>query len=202
MSLRSVHVEVVTSLSLKDFLLAFSRFNDVRGKVEIIFSDNGSSFQAASKALPDLLKSRELRNSLREKGIRWEFIPPYAPAQGGSCDIHRLEQYLIKKNGKTMHRLIIVKLINNQDKNRIFRSAKNLKTFNETRRSCNEYSPYVYVTEHLPAKFQEQRKLLMSEFKEAKRNNQSAYWRAFDGSYCLFVDGVAINLPKKTSKKR
>ena len=40
MSSRSVHVEVVTSLSHLDFLLAFSRFNDVGGKVEIIFSDN------------------------------------------------------------------------------------------------------------------------------------------------------------------
>ena len=67
MSSRSVHVEVFTSLLLKDFLLAFSRFNDVRGKVEVIFSDNGSSFQAASKALPHLLKSTELWNSLRGK---------------------------------------------------------------------------------------------------------------------------------------
>ena len=69
MSSRSVHVEVFTSLSLKDFLLAFSRFNDVQGKVEVIFLDNSSSFQVASKALPHLLKSPELRNSLREKGI-------------------------------------------------------------------------------------------------------------------------------------
>ena len=38
-------------------------------------------------------------------------------------DIHRLPQYPIKKNGKTMHRPIIVKLINTQDKNRIFSSA-------------------------------------------------------------------------------
>ena len=53
-----------------------------------------------------------------------------------------------------MHRPIIVKLINTQDKNRIFSSAKNLKTFNKTRRSYDEYSPYVYVTEHLAAKFQ------------------------------------------------
>ena len=75
-------------------------------------------------------------------------------------DIHRLPQYSIKKNGKTMHRPIIVKLFNTQDKNRIFSSAKNLKTYNKTRRSNDEYSPYVYVTEHPPAKFQKQRKLL------------------------------------------
>ena len=32
MSSRSVHMEVVTSLSPTDFLLAFNRFNDIRGK--------------------------------------------------------------------------------------------------------------------------------------------------------------------------
>ena len=83
MASRAVHVEIVTSLSLKDFLLAFSRFNNVRERVEVIYSDNGSTFQAASKALPKLLHSTQLRNSLRGKEIRWEFIPPYAPAQGG-----------------------------------------------------------------------------------------------------------------------
>ena len=56
-------------------------------------------------------------------------------------DIHRLLQYPIKKNGKTVHRPIIVKLTSTQDKNRIFSSAKNLKTYNETRRSYNEHSP-------------------------------------------------------------
>ena len=84
MTSRAIHVEIVTSLSLSEFMLAFSRFNDVRGKVEEIYSDNGSTFQAASKALPELLNDPQLRNSLRKKGIRWEFIPAYAPSQGGA----------------------------------------------------------------------------------------------------------------------
>ena len=117
-------------------------------------------------------------------------------------DIHRLPQYPLKKNGKTMHRPIIVKLIYTQDEQRIFSSAKNLKTFNETRRIYDGYSPYVYVTERLPAKFLKQRKLLLPEFKEAKRNKQSAYWRVTDGNYCLFVDGIKINLPKDNAEQR
>ena len=72
---RAVHVEIVTSLTLKDFLLAFSRFNDVRGRLEVIYSDNGSTFQAASKALPKLLHFTELRNSLRGKRIRGSVGP-------------------------------------------------------------------------------------------------------------------------------
>ena len=101
-----------------------------------------------------------------------------------------------------MHRPIIVKLIHTKDKPQIFSSAKNLKTYNETRRSYDEYSPYVYVTEHLPTKFQQQGKLLLPEFKEAKRNKQSAYWRVIDDNYYLFVDGVKINLPKENAEKR
>ena len=117
-------------------------------------------------------------------------------------DIHRPPQYPIKKNGKTIHWPIIVKLINTQDKNRNFSSAKNLKTFNETRRSYDEYFHYVYVAEHLPAKYQKRRKLFLPEFKGAKRNKKSAYWKAIDGNYCLFVDGVTINLPKQNTETR
>ena len=79
---RSVRVEVVTSLSPKDFLLAFSRFNDVLEKVEVIFLDNGSSFQTASKALPHFLKSPELRNSLRGKRHTMGVHTPICPSTG------------------------------------------------------------------------------------------------------------------------
>ena len=75
MSSRAIHVELVTSLSLSEFLLAFTRFCDLRGPVSTIYSDNGSTFQAASKRLPELLESREFQNSLRKEGIDWELFP-------------------------------------------------------------------------------------------------------------------------------
>ena len=86
MSSRAVHVELVTSLTLSEFILAFTRFTDLRGPVSTIYSDNGTTFQAAAKVLPKLLESTELKNSLRKNGINWEFIPPYAPAQGGAWE--------------------------------------------------------------------------------------------------------------------
>ena len=82
-SSRAVHVELMTSLTLSEFILAFTRFTDLRRPVSTIYSDNGITFQAAAKVLPKLLESTELKNSLRKKGIDWEFIPPYAPAQNG-----------------------------------------------------------------------------------------------------------------------
>ena len=44
-------------------------------------------------------------------------------------DIHRLPQHLVKRNGKTVHRPIVVKLFTVNDKNVIFKSAKNLKEY-------------------------------------------------------------------------
>ena len=82
-----LHVEVVTSLDLDSFLLAFSRFTNLRGAVDTIYSDNGFTFHAASERLPDLLDSIDFHNSLHKININWIKIPPYAPSQGGAWEI-------------------------------------------------------------------------------------------------------------------
>ena len=83
---RCIHVELVTSLDLNSFLLAFSRFTNLRGAVDTIFLDNGSTFCAAADKLPTLLGSTEFHNSLRKRNIIWSRIPPYAPSQAGSWE--------------------------------------------------------------------------------------------------------------------
>ena len=60
---RCIHVELVTSLDLNSFLLAFTRFTNLRGSVETIYSDNASAFCAASDQLPKLLSSTEFHNA-------------------------------------------------------------------------------------------------------------------------------------------
>ena len=66
---RCIHVELVTSLDLDNFLLAFSRFTNLRGAVDTFMSDNGSTFSAAADRLPSLLDSTGFKNSLRKRGI-------------------------------------------------------------------------------------------------------------------------------------
>ena len=78
-----LHVKIVTGLDLNNFLLAFSCFTNLRGKVDTIFSDSASTFCAAANVLPELLDSTEFANSVRQKGINWVKIPLYAPSQGG-----------------------------------------------------------------------------------------------------------------------
>ena len=66
-STRAIHLEIVTSLTAEEFLLAFRRFVARRHQPLHIISDNASTFKAASQIM----------------AIKWEFIPPCSPWFGG-----------------------------------------------------------------------------------------------------------------------
>ena len=68
------------------FLLAFTRFVNLRWAVETFYLDNASTFLATSNKLPKFLESSEFVNSLHKLNINWVNIPPYAPSQGGSWE--------------------------------------------------------------------------------------------------------------------
>ena len=86
------------------------------------------------------------------------------------ADYHRLPQQPIFKFGRKTTRPIIIKLTNAADKRKISGNLKNLKSCNESRKALN-LNP-AFVTEHLPKKFQQERKLLLPEFKEARKMNR------------------------------
>ena len=65
--IRAVHIEVIEELSASSFLNAFRRFQSLRGKVDLIRSDNGTNFVAASKVLC----------------VKWIFNCPRASHTGG-----------------------------------------------------------------------------------------------------------------------
>ena len=65
---RAVHLELTPTLEVKDFILSFDCFTASRGIPSVIHSDNGTTFVAAAKALPN---------------IKWEFITPLSPWHGG-----------------------------------------------------------------------------------------------------------------------
>ena len=54
---RAIHVELVSSLDVNSFMLAFSRFMNLRGAMDTMFADNGSTFKAAAQQLPSLLST-------------------------------------------------------------------------------------------------------------------------------------------------
>lgn len=93
---RAVHLELVSSLSTQDYILALKRFISRRGKPYQIFSDNGKNFVGAEKELSAIFQdSKEIIDFASSNNIRFKFIPPYAPHFGGlweagvkSCKFH------------------------------------------------------------------------------------------------------------------
>ena len=81
------------------------------------------------------------------------------------------------------------------DKNLIFKSLKKNKSYNIARKVEDNTNPYIYVTKHLPEKFQDQRKRLLRIFNEARKNKQKTIRKVTDGDYTLFVNGKKIDPP-------
>lgn len=82
---RAIHLELVTTLSTQDYLLALKRFMSRRGKPAVIFSDNGKNFVGAMKELTQFLKNNgdSIIEVLANDNIKIKFIPPYSPHFGG-----------------------------------------------------------------------------------------------------------------------
>lgn len=71
---RAVHLELVESLSLDDFLMAFRRFTARRGLPTIMYSDNAKTFKGADQYI---------QRNFTQANIVWKFNAPKAPWWGG-----------------------------------------------------------------------------------------------------------------------
>ena len=93
--IKAIHIELVDSLSLEDFLLAFKRFSARRGQPSIVYSDNAKTFRAAHNLLQ---REAELT------GIVWKFSVPIAPLWGGWWErlIRSVKSALRKTLGKRL----------------------------------------------------------------------------------------------------
>ena len=82
---RAVHLEIVENASAEAFLQALRRFASHHGWPETIISDNGGSFVGAEIELRKLViegRKRLTDFAILHK-IRWKFITPLSPHQGG-----------------------------------------------------------------------------------------------------------------------
>jgi hypothetical protein len=91
---RAVHFEPTGGMETTNVLNAISRFADIRGTPETIFSDNQTSFIKADKDLREWLKTidfdylkKATLNYRGFRGIEWIFNPPHAPHFGGVYEI-------------------------------------------------------------------------------------------------------------------
>ncbi|XP_070854727.1 uncharacterized protein [Drosophila suzukii] len=107
----AIHLELATYLSTDTFLPCLRRFMSLRGKCSQIFSDNGTNFVGAKRALDEMQKflslqehQRNLTQSLADDGIKWSFIPPHSPHWGGKWEssVRSVKLHLRRVVGKTV----------------------------------------------------------------------------------------------------
>jgi len=83
---RTVHLELVQSLSTEQFLESFRRFIGRRGRPSIVYSDNGTNFVGAANNLKKVdWNEVEKYSAVRE--IRWKFNPLAAAWWGGFWNV-------------------------------------------------------------------------------------------------------------------
>lgn len=90
LSVKAVHLELVSDLTTEAFVACLRRFIARRGKPSLVWSDHGSNFVGASRHLKELTEflqqqqSQEaISNFCSSQNIVWKFIPERAPHFGG-----------------------------------------------------------------------------------------------------------------------
>lgn len=86
MKTKAVHLDLVTDLTTDAFMACLSRLIALRGSIREIFSDNATTFHGALNEMKATFDHwREVANSecLQLKQIKWNFITPLSPNQGG-----------------------------------------------------------------------------------------------------------------------
>ncbi|XP_063915021.1 uncharacterized protein LOC135131281 [Zophobas morio] len=78
MSVKAVHLELVSDLTSDAFIGAFRRFIARRGRCTDLYSDCGTNFVGANKVLLQYAK-----NAASSLELKWHFNPPNAPNFGG-----------------------------------------------------------------------------------------------------------------------
>lgn len=79
---RATHLELVTSLSTDNFLLALRRFISRRGRPSTIYSDNGTNLVGTANELKSV-DWEQIEEFATLKKISWRLNPPSAPWWGG-----------------------------------------------------------------------------------------------------------------------
>ena len=86
LSIRAVHIELVSEMSSSAFINALRRFISIRGDIVEIRSDRGTNFVGSCEDLgfnAVNVEDRMLRSFLSDKRVNWVFNPPHSSHMGG-----------------------------------------------------------------------------------------------------------------------
>ena len=110
LSVKAVHLELVTDLTTEAFIACLSRFVARRGKSNLIMSDNGTNFVEANQELKELCDFLDLQRTQQKistfcslEHIEWKLVPERAPHFGGmwKAAVKSMKLYLRKVVGDT-----------------------------------------------------------------------------------------------------
>lgn len=90
LTVRAVHIELVSSLTSDSMIMALRRMAARRGWPHTIFSDNGTNLRGADvelrKAFREVVESEQFKSEALNRGVEWRFVPPASPHMGGSWE--------------------------------------------------------------------------------------------------------------------
>lgn len=110
MTIKAIHLEVVSDLTADAFLAALKRFIARRGLPSEIYSDNGTNFVGAHRKIVELFHNiGKINNTsiisdyLNDCGISWKFIPPASPNFAGLWEaaVKSMKAHLIRVTGNS-----------------------------------------------------------------------------------------------------
>ena len=107
LTVKAVHLEVVSSLTSEAFVAALRRFVARRGHPSLIWSDNGTNFVGTNRELREMHQfllrgdvQHTIINFCSSIGIEWKFIPERSPHFGG------LWEAAVKSTKKHLRRIV------------------------------------------------------------------------------------------------
>lgn len=90
LTIKAVHLEIVSDLTNDQFIAALNRFISRRGYPNSIQSDDGTNFVGANNSLHSFYQllhqtvfQEQIYKFCLPKKIEWKFIPPSSPHFGG-----------------------------------------------------------------------------------------------------------------------
>lgn len=86
LSLRAIHIELLSDMTTDPFINAMQRFIARRGQPKQIQSDNGTNLTGGNRELKHAIQKRnqqKIDEFLKQKEIEWVFNPPAASHMGG-----------------------------------------------------------------------------------------------------------------------
>lgn len=89
LAVKTVHIEVASSLDTNSFINALRSFTARRGQVRELPSDNGMNFIGAERELRKVIEQWnqvQIHDVMLQKGIQWSFNPPAGSHHGGAWE--------------------------------------------------------------------------------------------------------------------